>query len=136
MAPRPRVLAVDDDPEILAMLRRGLGVEGFDVKAAADGQAALAELSRQPVDVVVLDVMMPGTDGLEVLRRIRSTSDVPVLFLSARDRVRDRVAGLDAGRTTTCPSPSLSGSWWRGCERCYAATRASRTINWFLPTWR
>jgi two-component system response regulator MprA len=102
---KPRVLAVDDDQEILDLLQRGLAIEGFDVPVARDGQAALAALAAAPVDVVVLDIMMPGPDGLQVLRRIRESSDVPVLFLSARDRVRDRIAGLDAGADDYLPKP-------------------------------
>ena len=69
------------------------------------GTAALTALAAGPVDVVVLDIMMPGLDGLQVLRRIRESSDVPVLFLSARDRVRDRIGGLDAGADDYLPKP-------------------------------
>ena len=108
-AAKPRVLAVDDDPEILDLLRRGLATEGFDVRVAADGNAALKSLAERPTDVVVLDVMMPGLDGLAVIRRIRETSDVPVLFLSARERVRDRIAGLDAGGDDYLPKPFAFG---------------------------
>lgn len=102
---KPRLLAVDDDQEILDLLRRGLAIEGFDVRVARDGRAALTALAAGPVDVVVLDIMMPGLDGLQVLRRIRESSDVPVLFLSARDRVRDRIGGLDAGADDYLPKP-------------------------------
>ncbi len=106
---KPRILAVDDDVEIRDMLRRGLGIEGFDVQVAADGEQALAAISSGPVDAVVLDVMLPGLDGLEVLRRIRATDNVPVLFLTARDRVRDRIAGLDAGGDDYLPKPFAFG---------------------------
>ncbi len=108
-AARPRLLAVDDDPEIRDLLRRGLAVEGFDVRAAADGPAALRMLAEHPIDVVVLDVMMPGPDGLEVIQRIRGTSNVPVLFLSAREQVRDRIAGLDAGGDDYLAKPFAFG---------------------------
>ena len=106
---KPRILAVDDDAEIRDMLRRGLGIEGFDVQVAADGEEALAAISSGPVDAVVLDVMLPGLNGLDVLRRIRVDDDVPVLFLSARDRVRDRIAGLDAGGDDYLPKPFAFG---------------------------
>jgi two-component system response regulator MprA len=106
---KPRLLAVDDDPEILDLLDRGLKIEGFDVRIASDGQAALTALAEHPTDVVVLDVMMPGLDGLAVIQRIRETSDVPVLFLSARERVRDRIAGLDAGGDDYLPKPFAFG---------------------------
>lgn len=108
-AAKPRLLAVDDDPEILDLLDRGLKIEGFDVRVASDGEAALAALAEQPTDVVVLDVMMPGLDGLAVIKRIRETSDIPVLFLSARERVRDRIAGLDAGGDDYLPKPFAFG---------------------------
>ena len=106
---RPRVLVVDDDPDILDLLRRGLAIEGFDVQSAAGGDRALVALTERPPDVVVLDVMMPGMDGLEVLRHIRATSLVPVLFLTARDRVRDRIAGLNAGADDYLPKPFAFG---------------------------
>lgn len=106
---QPRLLAVDDDPEILDLLDRGLKIEGFDVRVASDGDAALRALAEHPTDVVVLDVMMPGLDGLAVIQRIRETSDVPVLFLSARERVRDRIAGLEAGGDDYLPKPFAFG---------------------------
>lgn len=108
-AAKPRVLAVDDDPEILDLLRRGLAIEGFDVRVAADGDAALRVLAQHPTDIVVLDVMMPGLDGLAVIQHIRESSDVPVLFLSARERVRDRIAGLNAGGDDYLPKPFAFG---------------------------
>ncbi|MCY3895559.1 MAG: response regulator transcription factor [Chloroflexi bacterium] len=108
-AAKPRVLAVDDDPEILDLLDRGLKIEGFDVRVACDGESALAALAEHPTDVVVLDVMMPGLDGLAVIKRIREASDIPVLFLSARERVRDRIAGLDAGGDDYLPKPFAFG---------------------------
>jgi len=94
---RARVLVVDDDPNILSLLRRGLSFEGYQVATAADGVAALAVARDELPDLIVLDVMMPGLDGLEVCRRLRAGADVPILMLTARDTVPDRVAGLDAG---------------------------------------
>jgi two-component system response regulator MprA len=95
---RARVLIVDDDPKILSLLRRGLSFEGYQVTTAEDGLGALASARDEPPDLVVLDVMMPGLDGLEVCRRLRAgAEDVPILMLTARDTVPDRVAGLDAG---------------------------------------
>jgi two-component system response regulator MprA len=92
-----RVLVVDDDPKILSLLRRGLSFEGYQVTTAEDGLSALTAARDEPPDLVVLDVMMPGLDGLEVCRRLRAGADVPILMLTARDTVPDRVAGLDAG---------------------------------------
>jgi two-component system response regulator MprA len=92
------VLVVDDDAPIRRMLERTLAAEGYDVGAAADGGAALAAVERSVPDVLVLDVAMPGLDGLSVCRRLRAKGlAFPILLLTARDAVPDRVAGLDAG---------------------------------------
>ena len=93
-----RILVVDDEPAVRESIGRSLRFEGYQVELASDGHTALdAVLTRRP-DVVVLDVMMPGLDGLETCRRLRITGDrVPVLMLTARRNVGDRVAGLDAG---------------------------------------
>ncbi|HUS17363.1 MAG TPA: response regulator transcription factor [Chloroflexia bacterium] len=92
-----RILAVDDDTGILDLLRRGLTYEGYTVDAMEDGEAALAQARDQPPDLVVLDWMLPGLDGLEVCRRLRAGGDVPILLLTARGGVPDKVAGLDSG---------------------------------------
>jgi two-component system, OmpR family, response regulator MprA len=95
---RERVLVVDDDPPLLRMLARSLDAEGFDVSVAADGGAALLAAERAAPDVIVLDVTMPGVNGLSVCRRLRSKGlPTPILMLTARDAVADRVAGLEAG---------------------------------------
>ncbi len=93
-----RVLVVDDDPGVRESLRRSLAFNGYEVDLAADGQRGLAAIAMGKPDVVVLDVMMPGLDGLEVCRRLRAAGDdIPVLMLTAREAISDRVAGLDAG---------------------------------------
>ncbi|MBO3753160.1 response regulator transcription factor [Streptosporangiaceae bacterium NEAU-GS5] len=89
-----KVLVVDDAVEITEILRDYLEAAGFDVRTAAAGAAALARLAAEPVDCVLLDVMMPGMSGFEVCRRIRQTSEVPVLFLTARDSDSDKLRGL------------------------------------------
>jgi two-component system response regulator MprA len=92
------ILVVDDDAPIRRMLSRTLAAEGYSVEASPDGGAALAAFERSAPDLVVLDVAMPGIDGLGVARRLRDKGHgVPILFLTARDGVPDRVAGLDAG---------------------------------------
>jgi len=92
------LLLVDDDPPIRRMLERTLLAEGYSVEAAADGGAALAAVERSVPDAIVLDVTMPGIDGLAVTRRLRAKGlRVPILLLTARDAVHERVAGLDAG---------------------------------------
>jgi two-component system response regulator MprA len=93
-----RVLVVDDEPAVREVLARILEVEGFEVALAGDGRAAVRAQASTPADAVLLDVLMPGLDGLEVCRRLRDTGDrTPVLMLTARDGVGDRVAGLEAG---------------------------------------
>jgi two-component system, OmpR family, response regulator MprA len=93
-----RILVVDDEPAVRTSLERALSLEGYDVALAADGAAALDRLAAAPPDAVILDVSMPGLDGLEVCRRMRQAGDrTPVLMLTARDAVDDRVEGLDAG---------------------------------------
>jgi two-component system, OmpR family, response regulator MprA len=92
------LLVVDDDPKILSMMRRGLIFAGYDVNTVDSGEEALHQAMITVPDLVVLDVMLPGIDGFEVCRRLRSAEPrLPILLLTARDRVPDRVAGLDAG---------------------------------------
>ncbi len=94
----PRVLVVDDETAIREALERALRLEGFVVDLAEGGTVALERLAAEPPDVVVLDVVMPDLDGIEVTRRLRGAgSRVPICILSARDEVADRVAGLRAG---------------------------------------
>ena len=94
-----KILVVDDERAVRESLRRALELEGYEIELAGDGVEALTTLAKdetQP-DAVILDVLMPGVDGLEVLRRLRQGSAVPVLMLTARDEVESRVSGLDAG---------------------------------------
>ena len=93
-----RVLVVDDEPQLRRALERALKLEGYEVELAADGEEALRSVVAGPLDAVVLDVLMPKLDGLEVCRELRARGDqVPILMLTARDAVQDRVDGLDAG---------------------------------------
>jgi two-component system response regulator MprA len=93
-----RILVVDDEPAVRDALQRVLRLEGFDVALACDGREAVRSQAAAPADAVLLDVLMPHLDGLEVCRRMRDTGDrTPVLMLTARDQVGDRVAGLEAG---------------------------------------
>jgi two-component system response regulator MprA len=92
-----RILVIEDEPQIADLLRRGLLYEGYVVEIADDGEAGLAMARDRPPDLVLLDLMLPGIDGLTVCKRLRAGSDVPILILTAKDAVRDRVAGLDAG---------------------------------------
>lgn len=93
-----RVLVVDDAAAVRSAVRRALTLEGYEVSVADSGETALAQLREAVPDAVVLDVLLPGIDGLEVCRRLRRAGDAtPVLLLTVRDEVRDRVEGLDAG---------------------------------------
>jgi two-component system response regulator MprA len=100
------VLVADDDRAVREALERALQLEGFEVELTADGDATLAAVEKRTPDAVVLDVMMPGLDGLDVTRRLRRTGNrVPILLLTARDAVGDRVEGLDAGADDYLPKP-------------------------------
>lgn len=92
-----RILIIEDEESILQFLRRGLIYEGYAVDVATEGKAGLVIARDQPPDLVILDWMLPGMDGLEVCRRLRSAGAVPIIMLTAKDSVPDRVQGLDAG---------------------------------------
>jgi len=98
MSEPTRILVVDDDPKIRTVVRRGLAYEGYRVVEAASGEEALEKAREHLPDLVVLDLMLPGIDGLEVTRRLRAGGDeLAILMLTARDEVRDRVEGLETG---------------------------------------
>ena len=92
-----RVLIVDDDPKIVAMLRRGLLYEGYDVVTAAAGTEAVAAARTARPDLILLDIAMPGPDGIEVCRQLRVDDNVPIIMLTARDETTDKVTALDLG---------------------------------------
>ncbi|WP_320671586.1 response regulator transcription factor [Patulibacter defluvii] len=101
-----QVLVVDDEPTVVTALERALRLDGHEVGVATDGERALDQLASSQPDLVVLDVMMPRVDGLEVCRRLRASGDrTPVLMLTARDGIDDRVDGLDAGADDYLPKP-------------------------------
>jgi two-component system response regulator MprA len=93
----PRILVIDDDRRITAALRRSLTFSGYDVDIANEGAEGVALARSSQPDLAVLDILMPGMDGLEVCRQLRETSDVPILMLTARDALEDRVLGLETG---------------------------------------
>jgi two-component system response regulator MprA len=93
-----QILVVDDEQPLRSAIRRALALDGYGVSEAVSGEEAISMLQASPADVILLDVLMPGIDGLEVCRRLRAAGDMtPVLMLTARETVSDRVAGLDAG---------------------------------------
>jgi two-component system response regulator MprA len=92
-----RILVIEDEPKIADFLRRGLTYEGFTVEVRFDGETGLKAARDNPPDLVILDVMLPGLDGYEVCRRLRAAGPVPILMLTAKDAVPDRVKGFDSG---------------------------------------
>jgi two-component system KDP operon response regulator KdpE len=98
MSARPsRILIVDDEPGIRRIVRANLAARGYDVDVAEDGEAALEAAARQPPDLVLLDLMLPGIDGVEVLRRLRTWLEAPIVVLSARGEDEIKVTALDSG---------------------------------------
>jgi two-component system response regulator MprA len=93
----PSILVIDDDEQLRTALRRTLAFDGYRVLVAGDGEEGLLQARTEEPDLIVLDLLMPGLDGFEVCRRLRSDGRMPILFLTARDEVVDRVRGLDAG---------------------------------------
>jgi two-component system OmpR family response regulator len=105
MEPSPHLLLVEDDPEISGMLSRFMLDHGFRVSRAEDGRAADRVLASSKIDLVVLDLMLPGEDGLSICRRLRAASTVPILMLSALGTETDRVVGLEMGADDYLPKP-------------------------------
>ena len=122
-----RVLVVDDEQTLSELVGLALRYEGWEVRTAADGRLRSPPPATSGPDLVVLDVMLPDIDGLEVLRRMRADIDrMPVLFLTARDDVRTGSPGSRPAATTTSPSRSPSRSWCCGCGPCCAGPHLAR----------
>jgi DNA-binding response OmpR family regulator len=100
-----RLLVIDDDPKLGGLLREYLGARGYQVELAADGPRGLERHAQGDVDLIILDVMMPGMDGLEVLRQLRATARTPVVMLTARGDDVDRIIGLELGADDYLPKP-------------------------------
>lgn len=128
-----RILLIEDDSRLAEMLSEYLGEAGFRVSIAAQGGAGLERLAREPFDVVVLDLMLPDMDGLEVCRRLREGSDTPVLMLTARGDATDRVVGLEIGADDYLPKPfeprELLARLRALLRRSRAGTPASKTLR-------
>lgn len=103
------MLIVDDDPAVLSSLRRILALDGYEVSVAVDGESAVTAAQEGHPDVVVLDVMLPGIDGFTVCAHLREASDMPIIMLTARDTVPDRIAGLDNGADDYLVKPFAEG---------------------------
>ena len=102
----PTILIADDDTELCELLREYLGLEGFEVRLAFDGEQALAESRRPGLDAMVLDIMMPRMNGIDVLRKLRKESELPVIMLTARGDDLDRIIGLELGADDYLAKPA------------------------------
>jgi DNA-binding response OmpR family regulator len=123
--PAPTILLVDDEDAVRKVLAFPLERDGYEVIQAADGEAALEQFAQQPVDLVVLDIMLPRLDGLEVCKRLRATSTVPIIMLTARDDELDKVIGLELGADDYITKP-FSIREFR--SRVRALLRRARTV--------
>ena len=121
-----RILIIDDDPRLARLVADYLGEAGFATSVSATAREGIERLKHEPFDALVLDLMLPDADGLEVCRRIRETSDLPLVMLTARGDAMDRVVGLEMGADDYLAKPFERGSCWRGCAPCCGAKRAPR----------
>jgi len=122
----PRVLVIDDERSIIDVIRIGLGLQGFAIEGASTGLMGLEMAQRMRPDVIVLDVMLPELDGFCVCRRLRALSDVPIIMLTARDEVDDRILGLDSGADDYVVKPFSVGEL---AARVRAQLRRRRPCN-------
>ncbi len=125
-----RILAVEDDERIRMAVKLALEDEGWTVTEAATGEDALLYFQREPADVVLIDIMLPGIDGFEVCRSIRRTSDVPIVMVTARDDTHDVVAGLEAGADDYLTKPFAPKEL---SARIRALLRRARTLEVSSP---
>ena len=117
MAARRQILVVDDEPAIARLVRAKLTIDGFQVTTAASGEACLAMLEDERPDLIVLDLMMPGIDGFETLRRIRQIAPIPVIMLTARTGDSDTVRGLQSGADDYITKPLIRTNFRPGFRR-------------------
>ena len=111
---RKLILIADDDMHIRRLISELLESEGFEVLQAKDGKEACDFAQESKPDLIILDIIMPEMDGMEVCKRLRDETSVPIIFLTAKDDITDLVSGLAIGATTTLPSPSRERNWWPG----------------------
>ena len=128
----PTILIVDDEPRIVELARDYLEHAGFEVVTAGDGTAGLATARDLRPDLVVLDLGLPGMDGLDVTRELRRESAIPIVMLTARDDELDRVLGLELGADDYITSRSVLVNWWPESRRCSAGRtdRPSQAAIW------
>ena len=108
------ILVIDDDEKLNRLLKRFFKDYGFEVYAAVDADQGLKKLRTVLPDLIILDIMLPGMNGFDVCKRIRESSTVPIIMLTARGDVMDRWSGWNWGLTIICPNPSNPANWWPG----------------------
>jgi DNA-binding response OmpR family regulator len=122
-----KILLIEDEERIARSWELELTHEGYEVAKAYDGRAGLSMAEAGGYDLVLLDIMLPELNGLEVLRRLRKSSSVPIIMLTARDEVSDKVSGLDMGADDYITKPFRSRNCWRAsARRCASAARTRR----------
>ena len=130
---KQRILVVDDEAQIARVLRAGLAARGYDVRSASDGALALAAFDEWAPDLVITDLSMPGVDGVELCRRLRAHSAVPIIVLSVRDEERTKVEALDAGADDYVTKPfgieELGARVRAALRRAWAAAPAGQTLE-------
>lgn len=143
MDDRPHILVVDDDREILTLLRDYLETKGFRATAVQSGAAARRSLLRDPVDLIVLDLMLPNESGLDICRDLRRTSDVPVIMLTALGEAVDRIVGLEVGADDYLSKPfdpreliSRIRAVLRRARPASKGNGSGRTSNYRFANWR
>ena len=129
MSTRPRILVVEDDPRTSASVALYLRHGGYDVAIAASGTEALEEVARTPPDLLVLDLMLPGIDGLDVCRTLRERSDVPIIMLTARSIEEDRLRGLEAGADDYVTKPFSPRELVARVQAVLRRARPPRTVT-------
>src|SRR5690554_1574962 len=128
-----RVMLMEDDDEQRELLARYLTNQGFTVREAANGRDGLALALGQDCDIVVLDIMLPDINGLDVLRELRGQTHLPVILLTARGDETDRIVGFEVGADDSSRNPATPGSWLPACRRCFAASPGIRNPMWTPP---
>ena len=127
------ILVVDDEPKIARLVRDYMEASGFRAVMAHDGKTALAQFRYERPDLVVLDLNLPGMDGIDVARAIRQERNTPIIMLTARVEETDRIVGLELGADDYVTKPFSPASWWPACAPCFAARRAARRARTLPP---
>ncbi|MEJ5203003.1 MAG: response regulator transcription factor, partial [Anaerolineales bacterium] len=123
-----RILIIEDDEAIVKVLRRALMMENYQVDVAYDGESGLTIVRERQPDLIILDLMLPGMDGIEVCQRLRATGNIPILVLTARDALQDRIEGLDAGADDYMVKPFELGELLARLRALLRRTQQERAV--------